>query len=83
MAETWDLPEGLITAIADHHLRGQRAPGAVEAVGHIRHSEPPDELYSLRAHCEHSLHLASETLGTMIEKAGEESASLAESIRGG
>ncbi len=83
MAETWDLPEGLITAIADHHLRGQRAPGAVEAVGLIRHSEPPDELHSLRAHCEQTLELATDTVDTMIEKAGEESASLAESIRGG
>ena len=80
MAETWDLPETLITAIADHHLLGQRAPGAVEAVALIRHSEPPDELQALRAHCGTQLQLTPDALDVMIEAAGAEASSLAESM---
>ncbi len=78
MAETWDLPETLITAIADHHLPGQRAPLAVEAVSRIRHSNPVDSLEAVRTHCIEQLQLGPDTLEQMIEAANSESASLAQ-----
>ncbi len=81
MAENWGLPEPLITAIADHHLIGQRAPCAVEAVSHIRHSETPDDLQALRTYCREKLKLPQSDLEAMIETAGAESSSLAESMR--
>ena len=81
MAESWELPESLITAIADHHLVGRRAPDAVEAVSCIRHSEPPDDLESLRTHCSEHLRLQPAAVETMIEAAGEETSSLAESMQ--
>ena len=81
MAENWGLPEPLITAIADHHLTGQRAPCAVEAVSHIRHSEKRDDLQALRTHCRETLKLPQSDLEAMIESAGAESSSLAESMR--
>lgn len=80
MAESWDLPEGLITAIADHHAEGERAPQAVEAVARIHHREPPDELDGLRAHCRDQLGLEGDALETMIESASEEASSLGESM---
>lgn len=80
LAETWELPEALITAISDHHVEGQRAPRAVEAVAHVRHREPPDELDALRSHCHNTLHLTAHDLEPIISGAGAESASLAESI---
>lgn len=83
MAESWDLPEALITAIADHHVPGQRAPDAVEAVALIPHRDPPDELQSLRAHCENRLRLEPPALEAMIDAAGAESTSLAQSMVGG
>lgn len=83
MAESWSLPENLITAISDHHHVGQRAPSAVEAVALIRHTEPPDELESLRAHCDTQLQLASDALDVMIEAAVAEALSLAESMAPG
>jgi HD-like signal output (HDOD) protein len=83
MAETWNLPETLITAIADHHQSGQRAPAAVEAVAFVRHAEPPDELGAFRVHCQQHLHLVEPQLDSMIEAAEAESSSLADSIRPG
>ncbi len=80
MAETFDLPEPLITAIADHHLPGQRAPLAVEAVSRIRHSKPVDSLDAVRTHCIEQLQLEPDTLEEMIEAAHSESASLAQSM---
>ena len=80
MAETWDLPESLITAIADHHMPGQRAPLAVEAISRIRHSDPVDSLEAVRTHCIEQLRLRPETLEPMIEAAHSESASLAQSM---
>ncbi len=80
LAETWELPEPLITAISDHHAAGRRAPRAVEAVAHVRHRDPPDELEALRSHCTRTLHLAPDDLEPIISSAGAESASLAESI---
>ncbi len=80
MAETWDLPEPLVTAIADHHLPGQRAPLAVEAISRIRHSDPVDSLETVRSHCIEQLQLRPETVEQMIEAAHSESASLAQSM---
>lgn len=80
LAESWDLPEALITAISDHHAAGQRAPSAVEAVAHVRHREPPDELDELRDHCRSKLSLHSDDLDPIIEAAGAASISLAESF---
>ena len=80
LAETWDLPETLITAISDHHAAGQRAPRAVEAVAHVCHREPPDELDALRDHCRSALELHAEELDPIIESASLASVSLAESI---
>ena len=82
MAETWDLPESLITAIADHHFPGQRAPTAVEAVALIRLSDPPDELEGLRAHCQDQFAMGEPAIDSMIEAANSESASLAASMVG-
>jgi len=80
MAEAWALPEPLITAIADHHLVSQRAPGAVEAVSHVRHSEPLGALRYFRSHCSEQLKLSPDDLEAMIESAGTDSSSLAESF---
>lgn len=80
MAEVWGLPEGLITAIADHHHVGQRAPDAVEAVAHVSHGEAGEEMGALRDHCHSALSLAADELDPMIEDASAESASLAESM---
>ena len=82
LAESWDLPEALITAISDHHAAGQRAPRAVEAVAHVCHRQPPDELAALRTHCQAALELQPEYLDPIIEAAGAASVSLAESITG-
>lgn len=83
LAETWGLPEPLITAISDHHAAGQRAPSAVEAVAHVRHREPPDELDELRDHCRAALELDADALDPIIESASVASVSLAESITPG
>ncbi len=80
MAETWDLPEPLISAVADHHLPGQRAPFAVEAVSRIRHSNPVDSLEAVRTHCIGQLQVGPDTLEQIIETAESESASLAQSM---
>lgn len=80
MAEAWDLPEPLITGIADHHLSSQRAPLAVEAVSRIRHSNPVDSLGSVRTHCIEQLQLPPNTLERMVEAAHSESSSLAQSM---
>lgn len=80
MAEVWGLPEGLITAIADHHHVGQRAPDAVEAVAHVDHGDPADGLDALREHCQSTLELQAEELDPLIEDASAESASLADSM---
>ncbi len=80
MAETWDLPEPLITAIADHHRPGQRAPFAVEAVSRIRHSNPVDSLEAVRTYCTEQLQLEPDTLEQMIVAADSESASLAQAM---
>ncbi len=83
MAESWDLPEELITAIADHHLVGERSPDAVQAVSRVRHTEPPDDLESLRTHCVEELGIGHEELERMIESAATESHSLADSMAPG
>lgn len=80
LAESWELPEPLITAISDHHAVGKRAPRAVEAVAHVCHREPPDELDALRGHCARALELPPETLEPIIESATVASVSLAESF---
>lgn len=80
MAEVWGLPEGLITAIADHHHPGQRAPDAVEAVAHVYHSDPAEGLEALRDHCQTALALRPDELDPIIEDASTESASLADSM---
>ena len=80
MAESWGLPEPLITAIADHHLIGERAPEAVEAVALVRDSEPADDFGRLREHCSGHLSIEHPTLDRMIEAAGLECSSLAESM---
>ena len=49
----------------------------------IPHTNPPDELTSLREHCVEELKLPPEDLAAMIEAAGGESSSLAESVRAG
>jgi HD-like signal output (HDOD) protein len=81
LAETWNLPEPLIASIADHHLVGERAPVAVEAVSHVRHCKPPDELHAFRSHCHTRLRLSQPDLDAMIEAAGLETATLADSLR--
>ena len=80
MSEAWDLPEVLITAIADHHGAGSRAPVAVEAVATIRQSDPPDPLESLRMHCAGTLDLDETILDPLLESALAESTSLADSM---
>jgi HD-like signal output (HDOD) protein len=81
MAETWGLPEPLVTAIADHHLPGQCAPLTVEAVSRIRHSYPVDSLEAFRTHCIKQLQLAPVTLDQIIEAAHSESVPLARFMR--
>lgn len=81
MAEAWALPESLITAIADHHLPGERAPSSVEAVAYIRHADPPDALDRFKQHCHSALGMAEAGVERMIEAAGTESSSLADSMR--
>lgn len=80
MAETWGLPEPLILAIADHHHLGERAPDAVEAVSLVRHCEPADDFGSLREHCSGHLSIDPAALDGMIEAAGRECSSLADSM---
>lgn len=80
MAESWDLPEGLITAIAGHHEDGRGAPHAVEAVARVRHGDGDPELEALRSHCRVSLDISDGALGAIIESADQECTSLAESI---
>ena len=80
MAESWGLPESLILAIADHHHLGERAPDAVEAVSLVRHCEPADDFGPLREHCSGRLSIEPATLDGMIEAAGRECTSLAESM---
>lgn len=82
MAETWDLPEGLITAISDHHLAGERAPEPVEAVSKLRHGTSEDALEPVRAHCLSALGMEESSLDRLIETATAESVSLAQSMRG-
>lgn len=81
MAETWDLPEGLITAISDHHLPGERAPEPVEAVSRLRHGESDGALGPLRNHCMAELGMEEHSLDRLIETATAESMSLAQSMR--
>ncbi len=81
MAESWDLPEGLITAISDHHLSGERAPEPIEAVARLRHGESEDPLAALRVHCVQSLGMEEQALEVIIETAAAESTSLAQSMR--
>lgn len=81
MAESWDLPEGLITAISDHHLAGERAPEPVEAVARLRHGGAEGALEPLRAHCMQSLGMEESALDRIIDTATAESTSLALSMR--
>ncbi len=81
MAETWELPESLITAIADHHQPGQRAPAAVEAVGHVAYGEKTDPSDLVRF-CRSRLGVQPDVLDAMIQDATKEATSLAESITG-
>ncbi len=78
MAETWDLPERLVTAIADHHLSGQRSPLTVEAVSRIHHRDPVDSLGAFRTHCIEQLQLDPGTLDQLIDAADSESVPLAQ-----
>ncbi len=78
MAETWALPEPLVTAIADHHRPGKRCPLTVEAVSRIDHRDSPDSLTPFRAHCIEQLQLDSGTLDRLIDAADSESKPLAE-----
>jgi HD-like signal output (HDOD) protein len=80
MAEAWGLPEPLVTAIADHHLPGQRSPLTVEAVSRIHHRDPVDSLGAFRAHCIEQLQLDPGTLDQLIDAADSESAPLAQSM---
>lgn len=80
MAESWDLPEVLITGIADHHRDGERAPGAVTAASRVKHSEHADDLAVFRQHCQRALGLSEEALGRMIEASNAEASSLADSM---
>ena len=80
MAESWSLPDGLIQAIAGHHDVDPSEAGAVGAVGRVKHTEPQDDLSSLRSHCEVHLGLTSDTLDQLIDAAGTESTSLADSM---
>lgn len=80
MAETWALPDGLVTAIASHHTDGTGAPAPVEAVARVQHGTAEDDLEELRCHCRDVLHISDGALGTIIETAAEECSSLAESI---
>ena len=82
MAESWDLPEVLITGIADHHQDGQRAPRAVTAVARVQHSESGDDLADFREHCETALGVGEEALARMIETADAEACSLGASMTG-
>ncbi|NNF13165.1 MAG: HDOD domain-containing protein [Gemmatimonadetes bacterium] len=82
MAESWDLPEGLITAISDHHLTGERAPAPVEAVAQLRHGASDDALEGLRAHCLQSLGMEEGAIDRIIETAEAEATSLARGMRG-
>jgi HD-like signal output (HDOD) protein len=80
MGEAWGLPEPLITAVADHHLAGERAPRAVEAVSHVRHATSPEALESFRDDCHTRLGMSLNDVQAMIEAADSESSSLAESF---
>ncbi len=80
MAESWDLPEALITGIADHHRDGGQAPIAVTAASRVRHSDPADDLATFREHCASALGITGNALNALIEKAEAEASSLAESM---
>lgn len=82
MAEAWDLPESLITAIADHHRPGERAPAAVEAVAYVPMNAQPEGLTGLRGYCVERLGVQPEVLDGMIEIASSEAISLGESMTG-
>ena len=80
MAETWDLPESLIAAIAGHHGTGDCAPDAVEAVAQVRHGEPSNELEAFRGHCRAHPRLGVLDLDAVIDGASGETAELADSM---
>lgn len=81
MAEAWELPEALITAISDHHLPGERAPECVEAVARIRHGDAQGSFDSLRAHCRVSFGMEDAVVDGVFATAREESTSLAQGMR--
>lgn len=83
MAESWDLPEDLIVAIADHHGAGPRSPDPVHAVACVRHGDPSHEHAELREHCLDTLHLPVTEVDPLIEAACAESTSLAASMTSG
>lgn len=80
MASSWALPETLVTAIGAHHVDGQGAPRAVEAVARVRHGAADEELLALRGHCRDVLAISDLALGNIIQSATEECSSLAESM---
>ena len=80
MAETWELPNELVTAIAAHHDEGGEAPRPVQAVACVRHGSIDPELDGLKSHCRDVLEIPDGALGRIIESADEECTSLAESI---
>jgi HD-like signal output (HDOD) protein len=80
MAEAWDLPEALISAISGHHGAGDATPAAVEAVACIRHGDPSDSFEALRVHCAERHRLDGGVLDPLIAAAVAESVSLAESM---
>lgn len=82
MAEAWNLPETLITAIADHHRPGERAPRPVEAVALVPHGHSDDGLERLRGYCTDQLGVQAEAVDGMVETASSEAVSLAESMTG-
>lgn len=82
MAEGWDLPEVLITAIADHHHPGEGAPPTVEAVSHVPHGDASDRLEPLFTYCHRRLGVPPDELGVLIESAHDEANALVESMVG-
>lgn len=82
MAEVWELPEGLTSAIAVHHAAtgdaGELPPAT--AVGLVRHTPDPDAALPLRRHCEAHLAMSVEDVDDLFESAGAEAHSLAESM---
>lgn len=82
MADLWELPSTLTSAIAVHHATttGETDLPPATAVGLVRHAAGPEAALPLREHCESNLAMSTEDVDDLFESAGAEAHSLAESM---